>query len=128
MVGSIAPQYARHDSRGHVINDPYPTNFASSGFDLDAVGVIHQSVDSSSCIPGSGMVSMYPSPMSDHLHIMSESPSQSHLIITDMDGRVMENADFQDEIALYTQEWNAGIYCVRVISATGTVSKLINKQ
>jgi hypothetical protein len=41
-VGSINNQYATHDQFGQKINDPYPTPFTSSGFDLDAVGVIHQ--------------------------------------------------------------------------------------
>lgn len=41
-VGSINNQYATHDQFGQKINDPYPTLFASSGFDLDAVGVINQ--------------------------------------------------------------------------------------
>ena len=40
-VGSVNPQYATRDQNGHKINDPYPTPFASSGFDLDAVGVIN---------------------------------------------------------------------------------------
>ena len=42
VVGSINTNYARRDSKGRKINDPWPTRFASSGFDLDAVGVIHQ--------------------------------------------------------------------------------------
>lgn len=42
VVGSIDPTYARYDKDGNIINDPWPTEFASSGFDLDAVGVIHQ--------------------------------------------------------------------------------------
>lgn len=41
VVGTIAEQFATHDQSGNKINDPYPTLFASSGFDLDAVGVIH---------------------------------------------------------------------------------------
>ena len=41
-VGSINNQYATRDQFGQKINDPYPTLFASSGFDLDAVGVINQ--------------------------------------------------------------------------------------
>lgn len=43
-IGSLNPQYATYDTAGNAINDPYPTPFASSGFDLDAVGVIHQNV------------------------------------------------------------------------------------
>jgi len=42
VVGSIDPRYARHDSLGRVINDPWPTFLTTSGFDLDVVGVIHQ--------------------------------------------------------------------------------------
>ena len=41
VVGSIDPLYARTDSQGHVINDPFTTPYASSGFDLDAVGVLN---------------------------------------------------------------------------------------
>lgn len=41
VIGCIDPQYATYDSEGHPVNDPWPTPFASSGFDLDAVGVIH---------------------------------------------------------------------------------------
>lgn len=44
VVGSINSLYATRDSKGNIINDPWPTNFASSGFDLDAVGVINQGV------------------------------------------------------------------------------------
>jgi hypothetical protein len=42
VVGSMDNNFARRDSRGVKINDPWPTPFGSSGFDLDAVGVIHQ--------------------------------------------------------------------------------------
>jgi hypothetical protein len=42
VVGSIDTLYAQRDSKNRIINDPWPTPFPSSGFDLDAVGVIHQ--------------------------------------------------------------------------------------
>lgn len=41
VVGSIQNPFARKDSKGNTINDPWPTRFSSGGFDLDAVGVIH---------------------------------------------------------------------------------------
>lgn len=41
VVGSIHPLLGSFDSRGNIINDPWPTPFISSGFDLDAIGVIH---------------------------------------------------------------------------------------
>jgi len=41
-VGCIQDEYARYDSLGNKINAPWPTPFATGGFDLDAVGVIHE--------------------------------------------------------------------------------------
>jgi hypothetical protein len=41
VVGSINPNYGTFDSLGNLINDPYSTPFASSGFDLTGVGVIN---------------------------------------------------------------------------------------
>ncbi|MCF0206415.1 MAG: T9SS C-terminal target domain-containing protein [Bacteroidales bacterium] len=41
VVGSVNPDFASYDSQGNIVNDPFPTPFHSSGFDLDAVGVIH---------------------------------------------------------------------------------------
>ena len=42
VIGSINPQIGSFDSKGSIINDLFPTEFPSGGFDLDAVGVIHQ--------------------------------------------------------------------------------------
>ena len=41
VVGSINPLFGTQDSLGNFINDPFTTPFASGGFDLDGVGVIH---------------------------------------------------------------------------------------
>jgi hypothetical protein len=45
VVGSIDTIWGKKDSYQNIINDPWPTPFPSSGFDLDAVGVIHQQAD-----------------------------------------------------------------------------------
>jgi hypothetical protein len=41
VVGSIDPALGTLDSSGNPVNDPYPTAFASGGFDLDGVGAMH---------------------------------------------------------------------------------------
>jgi hypothetical protein len=43
-VGSIDPSLSSRDAEGHIINDPWPTNFESGGFDLDGVGVINSRI------------------------------------------------------------------------------------
>lgn len=40
VVGTIDPQYASRDSKGRIVNDPYPTAFNSSGYDLTGVAVL----------------------------------------------------------------------------------------
>ena len=41
VVGAVDPALATFDADGRVINDPWPTPFATGGFDLDAIGVRH---------------------------------------------------------------------------------------
>jgi hypothetical protein len=41
VVGSINSTLGSRDSLGNLINDPYPTAFASGGFDLSGVGALH---------------------------------------------------------------------------------------
>jgi hypothetical protein len=40
VVGTNNPLYASTDSAGGIVIDPYPTNFFTGGFDLDAVGAV----------------------------------------------------------------------------------------
>ena len=42
VIGKLDSVLGSFDSQGRLINDPYPTAFESGGFDLDAIGVIHQ--------------------------------------------------------------------------------------
>ena len=63
VVGSINPLYGTRDSLGNLINDPFKTAFGSSGFDLDAVGVIHsrsvpEPASAIACLIGIGGMTM----------------------------------------------------------------------
>ncbi len=42
VIGSIDAQFGSTDDSGDLINDPYPTEFDSGGFDLDALAVINE--------------------------------------------------------------------------------------
>ncbi len=43
VIGTLDSAFAKTDSEGIAIADPYPTPFPAGGFDLDAVGAIHTS-------------------------------------------------------------------------------------
>lgn len=54
-VGCLQDPYARFDSLGNKINDPWRTDFPTGGFDLDAVGILHEKTLSAD-MDGNGIV------------------------------------------------------------------------
>jgi hypothetical protein len=66
VVGSINPLYATYDINNNPINDPFPTAFPSGGFDLDAVGVIHQQVTGLDEIGKDVFLIVYPNPVNNY--------------------------------------------------------------
>lgn len=60
VIGSIDPLYGTRDSLGHLVNDPFPTNFASGGFDLDGVGVLHSVPEPGMLVSLVGMLTAAP--------------------------------------------------------------------
>jgi hypothetical protein len=41
VIGSLDPAFCTRDALGRIINDPWPTDFESGGFDFDAVAILH---------------------------------------------------------------------------------------
>ena len=123
VVGNIDPEYATKDSEGHIVNDPWPTAFASSGFDLDAVGVIydlaHYSVEDNEA----DAIALYPNPVKDRLMVKAEN-LQSVEIYNLVGQQVMvSTSDIVDMGAL-----NQGIYFARINADGKTVTKRVVKQ
>ena len=109
VVGSIDPLYASLDSYGRTINDPWPTAFDQGGFDLDAIGVMHQNTLSTS---EHTSVTVYPNPVSieSALHINSLSPIKN-LKLIDTFGRVV-HIDSSSEIQLQEYVSSLGLYVI----------------
>ncbi len=113
VVGCIDPEYATYDCQGHPINDPWPTPFASSGFDLDAVGVIHDQAHT----PGFGveehedvMVAVYPNPAHDKLFVNAENVQ--HIDIYGVTGQMVMSST---ETEINVSDLEPGMYFVRII-------------
>lgn len=77
VIGTIQPMYGSVDTAGNVVNDPWPTAFASGGFDLDAVGVIHSAPSS---IPEmySSSFSVFPNPSSNESSVVVSFRNDNH--------------------------------------------------
>jgi hypothetical protein len=90
VVGSIQDAYASKDAQGNKISDPWPTSFASSGFDLDAVGVIHQDFSQSltSAQPKPSF-SMYPNPVVTGQTLSVQRKGIEHVYVFDLTGKAI---------------------------------------
>ena len=122
VVGNIDPQYATYDAFGHIVNDPWPTDFASCGFDLTGVGVIHQKpvgIESHE-MP---QVFAYPNPCTGTLYIINENAERVELY--NLNGKLLQVVDNGDtHVTLNMQSYPAGLYLLKVGNG---VQKILNK-
>ena len=123
VVGNINPEYARHDSEGHIINDPWPTGFNSSGFDLDAVGVIHDIAHNDIPENVEEAIAMYPNPVRDRLTVKAENLQS--IEVYNLVGQLVLHSTSS---VLDFGNLNKGIYFVRVTAEGKTVTKRVVKQ
>ena len=123
VVGNINLEYARLDSEGHIINDPWPTGFNSSGFDLDAVGVIHDIAHNDVPENTGESISLYPNPVRDRLTVKAEN-LQSVEVYNIVGQLVMTT----NQPIVDISDLNQGVYFVRVMADGKTVTKRVVKQ
>ena len=123
VVGCIDPLYATYDCQGHMINDPWPTPFPSSGFDLDAVGVIHDIAHHDVEENEEGIIALYPNPVKDCLTVKAEN-LQSVEVYNLMGQQVLAATTPVIDFG----SLNQGIYFVRVKADGKTVTERIVKQ
>ncbi len=91
VVGSIGA-HASLDHEGRKINDPFPSPFPSSGFDLDAVGVIHQIPLAVGSVASQESVRVFPNPAHDFVRIQLPEGGAS-LALYDLAGRKLQSKE-----------------------------------
>jgi hypothetical protein len=87
VIGLINNPYASLDHSQNEINDPFPTPYPSSGFDLDAVGVIHQFVG----IKEETLLkqSVFPNPSNGHFTLNFSSQGEKTIYLINNTGEVL---------------------------------------
>ncbi len=89
-VGSINPAYATHDSHNNMVNDPWPTEFASSGFDLDAVGVLNSAATATSITQvADNSFRLYPNPVQHGRTVIIDIAGVKTVEVTDINGGII---------------------------------------
>ncbi|HNQ67682.1 MAG TPA: T9SS type A sorting domain-containing protein [Bacteroidales bacterium] len=107
VVGSINPEYANYDSEGNIVNDAWPTPFATCGFDCDAVGVINTTQDVSDL--SFSEFSLYPNPAKDF--IILTTAFDFDFIIADLSGRIIKEISCKNgNTIIDISDLNSGIY------------------
>src|SRR5690606_11510609 len=111
VVGSIDENYGTFDSEGNIINDSYPTPFPTGGFDLQAVGVIHQGV--TNALDGNVFQSLqiYPNSFENQVFIEGIETTDLSITIYNMQGEICLQTS-NDQIN--TSGLPSGVYMLRL--------------
>jgi hypothetical protein len=126
VIGNINSTYASSDSQGHIINDPWPTPFASGGFDLDAVGVINSTPTSVAESSNLIQLSMYPNPTENVIYFNFEQQKPYNFSITNTNGQTVLNGFLSKKLNISSLE--KGIYFIHIFdNEQHLVKKIIKK-
>jgi hypothetical protein len=100
VVGDISSKYASHDSKGQIINDPFPTEFWSGGFDLDAVGVLYfNELTGTKIAQKYSKVNLFPNPIKSggtffvDAHTLKDNVEYLNLALWTIGGRQIQTWD-----------------------------------
>ena len=118
VVGSLDSNFASLDTAGNAINDPYPTDFESGGFDLDAVAVLDNPLAISN-IQSEGF-QVFPTSFNTQFYV--ETPSNGELKMFATNGVLVYNFSIHEGKSVVNPSLlNSGIYILRFESESGQV-------
>ena len=122
-VGSINNVHSTFDRLGNAINDPWPTEFASSGFDLDALAVINASAVGMEEIEALNF-RCYPNPVADFLTVETKYPADLKVFSIQQSSPVLSQKVFS-KVVIDAGNWTPGVYSVQLTSDAGIVTKKV---
>lgn len=107
VVGSIGEK-ANFDSQGNKVNDPYPTNYETGGFDLDGVGVMHQIVGMEK--NDVSKINAFPNPATDYINFQSENVIEEITIVNSIGAVVKRIKVNSNNYQISLNEFDSGLY------------------
>jgi hypothetical protein len=126
VIGTIDPAYATYDSFGNKVNDPYATPFGSSGFDLDAVGVINEASSLSlEASKKAKLLSLYPNPVSSQLYVSKAGTVSIYSLTGNL---VFTEVLTNSQTPISVDRLKAGVYVVKLTTTTGVFTQKLIKE
>jgi Secretion system C-terminal sorting domain len=127
VVGCIQPAFASYDANNNPVNDPWNTPFGSSGFDLDAVGVINFST---SIAPSDFISSLavYPVPLinTGKVSFTLKAPADLKIEILTLAGQTLQCTSLTNQLPgnheylIDAGELSAGCYLLAITSSNSS--------
>lgn len=129
VIGSTG-SHASADKDGNRINDPYPTPIAAGGFDLDAVGALHQQGLFPSAIREAAThdIHIYPNPATDRIVLTNNGMETYMASVTTIAGNVLQQCTVgKKEVTLQLSAYSSGMYYLVLNDTKGNrwVEKII---
>lgn len=122
VVGSL-DEHGTHDAQGNLINDPFPTPFGTGGFDLNAVGVIHEQVLNLNY--ENYTYSIYPNPSRGIINIQFDAPQIKEIRITNNIGQNVQVINVNNSKQSIQTNLPKGIYFIQFIGKNSIHSEKI---
>jgi hypothetical protein len=122
--GCIDPPFITYDSQGHKINDPWPTPFDTGGFDLDAVGVIHNTLQGLCQDINKADARCYPNPFSDFFTINPGTCHELSYKLLRSDGVIVKSGSIVTKTNVRTDDLNGGLYLLQLNTDSGQTTSL----
>ena len=115
VVGSINPLYGTTDKNGHLINDPYPTAFNSSGFDLSGVAVMNGWTPTAvNNYQQEISFVAYPNPCQNVLNVNNVTVNEPVSLFNAMGQQIWSGMTQDTYFQLDMQSYPAGVYMLQV--------------
>src|SRR5690606_15736106 len=127
VIGSIDENIGSRDANGKIINDPFPTPFPSSGFDLNAIGILHPiTIDSTpNTISSIEIIALtcYPNPTSDYITINHQQTIYSDIeyCIIDVYGRIIVRKKINGSNRIPVGSLSSGKYTIILSSKNNLI-------
>ncbi|MNS58057.1 hypothetical protein D3C72_909630 [compost metagenome] len=112
VVGSIDPLYGSADKDGKLVNDPYPSAFASGGFDLSAVAVLNRISNGIKDLNGAPLSYIIPNPATDNVRIEGFADKNFYYRIVNVLGQEMLSGNITGGQNIDVSRLTAGNYYI----------------
>ncbi|PHR43430.1 MAG: secretion protein [Fluviicola sp.] len=112
VIGSVG-ESGTFDSFGNKINEPFSTPYESGGFDLEAVGVINEWVNTIDYESNTLEFTVYPNPSDGLIKIKTSNVQSCKIVITNSMGQIIFQNNYNNQkIINNVPQLNSGFYTV----------------